>query len=47
MGFDDAAGRLHYLLSEARRRQLTGIGLKDETELADTLREDNRRTFLL
>jgi ethanolamine ammonia-lyase small subunit len=28
-----AADRLHFLLAEARRRQLTGIGLKDETRL--------------
>jgi ethanolamine ammonia-lyase small subunit len=31
---EDAAARLHHLLAEARRRQLTGVGLKDETELS-------------
>ena len=33
LGFDDAAARLHYLLTEARKRQLTGVGLKDEMDL--------------
>ncbi len=31
LGYDEAVERLHYLLSEARRRELTGVGLKDET----------------
>jgi ethanolamine ammonia-lyase small subunit len=29
-----AAARLHYLLAQARQRRLTGIALKDETEIA-------------
>ena len=33
---EQAAARLHYLLAEARRRGLTGIGLKDETSAAPT-----------
>jgi ethanolamine ammonia-lyase small subunit len=31
LGADAAAERLWYLMSEARRRRLTGIALKDES----------------
>jgi ethanolamine ammonia-lyase small subunit len=35
LGYEEAAHKLHYLLSEARKRELTGIGLKDETGSAN------------
>ncbi len=31
LGLEDAAHRLHYLLSEMHKRQLSGVGLKDDT----------------
>jgi ethanolamine ammonia-lyase small subunit len=30
LGYESAAGRLRFLMSEARRRKLTGVGLKDD-----------------
>lgn len=41
-----AAAKLVHLLNEARSRGLTGIGLKDETDVVPTV-ADARRSFLL
>jgi ethanolamine ammonia-lyase small subunit len=44
---EEAAARLHYLLAQAHQRQLTGVGLKDESGAAAPLPQGGNRRFLL
>ncbi|GAB2840528.1 ethanolamine ammonia-lyase subunit EutC [Pseudoduganella ginsengisoli] len=45
--YGDAAYKLHYLLSEARRRGLSGVELKDETGAAPGVAQQDSVRFLL
>jgi len=47
LSYDDAVYRLHYLLSEARRLQYSGVELKDETSLASDNAIAGSSSFLL
>ena len=47
MSYAQAAYRLHYLLSQAFARQLSGVGLKDETVAEEGAALADARNFLL
>ncbi len=47
LAYADAAFKLHYLLAQARQRQLSGVDLKDGTAPAATVLHAERGNFLL
>lgn len=47
LGFEEAAGKLHYLLSQAQQRQVSGVELKDGTDGDAGLTAADQKNFLL